>query len=70
MPFPVDLLSDCTHEDVETSGWNCVAELERGNPDNPEFFPLPDQTRVRHSKSFNPTILDILVDSRFALSIP
>ncbi|XP_064032791.1 soluble lamin-associated protein of 75 kDa [Pogoniulus pusillus] len=46
MPFPVDLLNDCTHEDVETSGWNCVAELERGNPDNPEFFLLPDQTRV------------------------
>ncbi|NXX39103.1 F169A protein, partial [Tricholaema leucomelas] len=46
MPFPVDLLNDCTHEDVETSGWNYLAELERGNPDNPEFFPLPDQTRV------------------------
>ncbi|XP_054253539.1 soluble lamin-associated protein of 75 kDa [Indicator indicator] len=46
MSFPVDILNNCTHEDVEISGWSCVAELERGNPDNPEFFPLPNQTQV------------------------
>ncbi|NXG42011.1 F169A protein, partial [Psilopogon haemacephalus] len=46
MSFPVDILNNCTHEDLETSGWSCVAELERGNPDNPEFFPLPDQTQI------------------------
>ncbi|NXN10466.1 F169A protein, partial [Indicator maculatus] len=46
MSFPVDILNNCTHEDVEISGRSCVAELERGNPDNPEFFPLPNQTQV------------------------
>ncbi|XP_054034850.1 soluble lamin-associated protein of 75 kDa [Dryobates pubescens] len=46
MPFPVDILNNCTHEDLETSGRRCMAELLRGNPDSPEFFPLPNQTQV------------------------
>ncbi|KAM6301603.1 soluble lamin-associated protein of 75 kDa [Podargus strigoides] len=46
MSFPVDILNICSHEDLESSGEHYMSELLRGNPSNPEFLSLPDQSKI------------------------
>ncbi|XP_045141288.1 soluble lamin-associated protein of 75 kDa isoform X2 [Echinops telfairi] len=38
MVFPVDLLEDGTHEELETSAEGYMADLRCGDPENPEIF--------------------------------
>ncbi|KAM3845989.1 soluble lamin-associated protein of 75 kDa isoform 2-T2 [Vipera latastei] len=40
MDFPVDLLDNYSHEDLERSGEDCLSELRCGDPENPEYFSL------------------------------
>ncbi|KAM6224676.1 soluble lamin-associated protein of 75 kDa [Rhynchocyon petersi] len=38
MMFPVDLLDHCSHEELETSAEDYMADLRCGDPENPECF--------------------------------
>uniref|UniRef100_A0A8C9ADD1 Family with sequence similarity 169 member A n=1 Tax=Prolemur simus TaxID=1328070 RepID=A0A8C9ADD1_PROSS len=40
MAFPVDMLDNCSHEDLENSAEDYMADLRCGDPDNPECFSL------------------------------
>ncbi|KAM6156675.1 soluble lamin-associated protein of 75 kDa isoform 2-T2 [Erethizon dorsatum] len=44
MAFPVDLLDNCSHEELENSAEDYMSDLRCGDPDNPEHFPLPNIT--------------------------
>ncbi|XP_013013805.1 soluble lamin-associated protein of 75 kDa isoform X2 [Cavia porcellus] len=44
MAFPVDLLDNCSHEELENSAEDYMSDLRCGDPDNPERFPLPNIT--------------------------
>ncbi|XP_039219968.1 soluble lamin-associated protein of 75 kDa isoform X2 [Crotalus tigris] len=46
MDFPVDLLDNYNHEDLERSGEDCLSELRCGDPENPEYFSLVDNIKV------------------------
>ncbi|XP_044540233.1 soluble lamin-associated protein of 75 kDa-like, partial [Gracilinanus agilis] len=38
MAFPVDLLNNCSHEELESSAEEYLTELRCGDPENPEYF--------------------------------
>ncbi|NXF21121.1 F169A protein, partial [Rhodinocichla rosea] len=46
MSFPVDILKNCSHEDLENSAEDYLFDLRWGNPNAPEFFSLPDHRKV------------------------
>lgn len=47
MAFPVDLLDNYSHEDLESSGEDYLSELRCGDPENPEYLSLVDNIKVR-----------------------
>ncbi|NWH60207.1 F169A protein, partial [Geococcyx californianus] len=46
MSFPVDVLNNYSHEDLETSAEEYLADLRCGNPNRPEFLSLPDHSKI------------------------
>ncbi|NXM16904.1 F169A protein, partial [Ploceus nigricollis] len=46
MSFPVDILNNYSHEDLEYSAEVYLFDLRWGNPNSPEFFSLPDRRKV------------------------
>ncbi|NXY12723.1 F169A protein, partial [Atrichornis clamosus] len=46
MSFPVDILNNYSHEDLENSAKDYFFDLRWGNPNSPEFFSLPDHRKV------------------------
>ncbi|KAJ7413711.1 Soluble lamin-associated protein of 75 kDa [Willisornis vidua] len=46
MSFPVDILGDYRHEDLENSAEEFLFDLRWGNLNGPEFFSLPDHRKV------------------------
>uniref|UniRef100_A0A8D0DLV0 Family with sequence similarity 169 member A n=1 Tax=Salvator merianae TaxID=96440 RepID=A0A8D0DLV0_SALMN len=46
MAFPVDLLDNYSHEDLESSGEDYLADLRCGDPENPEFLTLANNVPV------------------------
>ncbi|XP_038178469.1 soluble lamin-associated protein of 75 kDa [Arvicola amphibius] len=40
MAFPVDLLDNCTHEELENSAEDYLSSLRCGDPENPEWFSI------------------------------
>ncbi|NWT57988.1 F169A protein, partial [Erythrocercus mccallii] len=46
MSFPVDILNNYSHEDLENSAEDYLFDLRWGNPNAPEFFSLPDRRKV------------------------
>ncbi|XP_036601776.1 soluble lamin-associated protein of 75 kDa isoform X1 [Trichosurus vulpecula] len=40
MAFPVDMLNNCSHEELESSGEDYLLDLRCGDPENPEHFPF------------------------------
>ncbi|XP_060136211.1 soluble lamin-associated protein of 75 kDa isoform X1 [Zootoca vivipara] len=46
MAFPVDLLENYTHEDLESSGEDYMSDLRCGDPDNPEFLSLASNVKI------------------------
>ncbi|KAM4875872.1 soluble lamin-associated protein of 75 kDa isoform 1-T3 [Thomomys bottae] len=40
MAFPVDLLDNCSHEELESSSEDYMSDLRCGDPENPEYFSL------------------------------
>uniref|UniRef100_A0A8C5UIW3 Family with sequence similarity 169 member A n=1 Tax=Microcebus murinus TaxID=30608 RepID=A0A8C5UIW3_MICMU len=40
MAFPVDMLDNCSHEELENSAEDYMSDLRCGDPDNPECFSL------------------------------
>ncbi|NXM81940.1 F169A protein, partial [Oenanthe oenanthe] len=46
MSFPVDILSNYSHEQLESSAEVCLFRLRWRNPMLPEFFSLPDHRKV------------------------
>ncbi|NXP21026.1 F169A protein, partial [Scytalopus superciliaris] len=46
MSFPVDILNNCSHEDLESSAEEFLLDLRWGNRNIPQFFSLPDHRKV------------------------
>ncbi|KAM3655884.1 soluble lamin-associated protein of 75 kDa isoform 2-T2 [Ammospiza maritima maritima] len=46
MSFPVDILNNCSHEELENSAEDYLFALRCRNPNAPEFFSLPDHRQV------------------------
>ncbi|NXA88162.1 F169A protein, partial [Melanocharis versteri] len=46
MSFPVDILNNCSHEDLERSAEAYLFGLRWGSPNSSEFFSLPDRRKV------------------------
>ncbi|XP_069483579.1 soluble lamin-associated protein of 75 kDa isoform X2 [Ambystoma mexicanum] len=46
MAFPVDILDDCSHEDLESSAEDYLSDLRCGDPRNPEFISLPGKGNI------------------------
>ncbi|NXR40957.1 F169A protein, partial [Zosterops hypoxanthus] len=46
MSFPVDILNNYSHEDLENSAEDYFFDLRWRNPNSPEFFSLPDRRKV------------------------
>ncbi|ELV11056.1 Protein FAM169A, partial [Tupaia chinensis] len=40
MAFPVDMLDNCSHEELENSAEDYMSDLRCGDPENPEYFSL------------------------------
>ncbi|XP_027720046.1 soluble lamin-associated protein of 75 kDa isoform X2 [Vombatus ursinus] len=40
MAFPVDMLNNCSHEELESSAEDYLLDLRCGDPENPEHFPF------------------------------
>ena len=40
MAFPVDMLDNCSHEELENSAEDYMLDLRCGNPENLECFPI------------------------------
>lgn len=49
MAFPVDMLDNCSHEELENSAEDYMSDLRCGDPENPERFSLLNIT-VRCAK--------------------
>ncbi|NWV04284.1 F169A protein, partial [Ptilonorhynchus violaceus] len=52
MSFPVDILNDYSHEDLENSAEDYLSDLRWRNPNSPEFFSLPDRRKVPISLAY------------------
>lgn len=70
MSFPVDILNNYSHEDLENSAEVYLFDLRWGNPNAPEFFSLPDHRKVKTSKYCSTGVLNILIDLKFKVSNP
>lgn len=70
MSFPVDILNNYSHEELENSAEDYLFDLRWGNPNSPEFFSLPDRRKVRTSTHCRTGTLDVLADLRFKISSP
>ncbi|XP_048359460.1 soluble lamin-associated protein of 75 kDa [Sphaerodactylus townsendi] len=46
MAFPVDLLENCSHEDLESSAEDYLSDLRCGDPENPEFLSLVNNVKI------------------------
>ncbi|XP_023799411.1 soluble lamin-associated protein of 75 kDa isoform X1 [Cyanistes caeruleus] len=46
MSFPVDILDNYSHEDLENSAEDYLFDLRWGKSNSPEFFSLPDRRKV------------------------
>ncbi|XP_062984711.1 soluble lamin-associated protein of 75 kDa [Elgaria multicarinata webbii] len=46
MAFPVDLLDNYSHEDLESSGEDYLSDLRCGDPENPEFLSLVNNVKI------------------------
>ncbi|XP_061476889.1 soluble lamin-associated protein of 75 kDa isoform X4 [Rhineura floridana] len=46
MAFPVDLLDNYSHEDLESSGEDYLSDLRCGDPENPEFLSLANNVKI------------------------
>ncbi|NWX75704.1 F169A protein, partial [Alca torda] len=46
MTFPVDKLNSYSHEDLQSSGEEYLTDLRYRNPNNVEFFTLPDHRKI------------------------
>ncbi|NXV22934.1 F169A protein, partial [Cepphus grylle] len=46
MAFPVDKLNSYSHEDLQSSGEEYLTDLRHRNPNNVEFFILPDHRKI------------------------
>ncbi|XP_051689195.1 soluble lamin-associated protein of 75 kDa isoform X2 [Oryctolagus cuniculus] len=44
MAFPVDMLDNCSHEELETAAEDYMSDLRCGDPENPESFSLLNVT--------------------------
>ncbi|XP_032531967.1 soluble lamin-associated protein of 75 kDa isoform X2 [Chiroxiphia lanceolata] len=51
MSFPVDILNNCSHEDLESSAEDFLFDLRWGKLNCPTFFSLPDHRKVPISLS-------------------
>ncbi|XP_051644136.1 soluble lamin-associated protein of 75 kDa isoform X3 [Manacus candei] len=51
MSFPVDILNNCSHEDLESSAEDFLFDLRWGKLSCPTFFSLPDHRKVPISLS-------------------
>ncbi|NWS63469.1 F169A protein, partial [Chunga burmeisteri] len=51
MLFPVDLLTSCSHEDLESSAGDYLSRLRCGSPNHPEFLSLSENNKVPISLS-------------------
>lgn len=65
MSFPVDILNNYSHEDLENSAEDYLFDLRWGNPNSPEFFSLPDRRKVRTNKFCSTSLFNVLVDLRY-----
>lgn len=50
MAFPVDMLDNYSHEDLESSAEDYMSDLRCGDPENPEFLSLVSNIKVRIKK--------------------
>lgn len=50
MAFPVDMLDNYSHEDLESSAEDYMSDLRCGDPDNPEFLSVVSDIKVRTNK--------------------
>ncbi|NXG57090.1 F169A protein, partial [Hemiprocne comata] len=46
MPFPVDILNSCSHEELERSAEKYFSDLQNRNPDHPEFLSVPGHGKI------------------------
>ncbi|KAM6230009.1 soluble lamin-associated protein of 75 kDa [Porphyrio hochstetteri] len=46
MSFPVDMLNNCSHSDVERSGETYMSHLRCVDPDQPEYFTVPQHGKI------------------------
>ncbi|XP_015275905.1 PREDICTED: soluble lamin-associated protein of 75 kDa [Gekko japonicus] len=46
MAFPVDLLENYSHEDLESSAEDYLSDLRCGDPENPEFLSLANNVKI------------------------
>uniref|UniRef100_A0A8C5QK89 Family with sequence similarity 169 member A n=1 Tax=Leptobrachium leishanense TaxID=445787 RepID=A0A8C5QK89_9ANUR len=51
MAFPVDILDNCSHEELESLSEDYLSELRCSDPDNPEYLSLRDNTEIPISLS-------------------
>ncbi|XP_075788384.1 soluble lamin-associated protein of 75 kDa isoform X2 [Pelodiscus sinensis] len=51
MAFPVDMLDNYTHEDLENSAEDYMSDLRCGDPENPEFLSLASNIQIPISLS-------------------
>ncbi|XP_078531379.1 soluble lamin-associated protein of 75 kDa isoform X4 [Lissotriton helveticus] len=51
MSFPVDILDDCSHDDLESSAEDYLSDLRCGDPGNPEIFSTPGKSDIPISLS-------------------
>ncbi|KAL8203730.1 UNVERIFIED_CONTAM: hypothetical protein K2H54_060371 [Gekko kuhli] len=51
MAFPVDLLENYSHEDLESSAEDYLSDLRCGDPENPEFLSLVNHVKIPISLS-------------------
>lgn len=70
MSFPVDILNNYSHEDLENSAEDYFFDLRWRNPNSPEFFSLPDRRKVKPSTRCGTGVINVLVDPRFRISSP
>ncbi|XP_030049137.1 soluble lamin-associated protein of 75 kDa [Microcaecilia unicolor] len=46
MAFPVDILDNCSHEELENAAEEFMSDLRFGDAENPEYFSLPNKRKI------------------------